>query len=83
MGMGLDEKAMDGKLQISEGKMEGHHENVFEWTKVVRNTPGPLLSTMVLPVPLVHFWSTLIQLGPLHVTILRKSRTKVHQGGPG
>ena len=62
---------------------EYHQENVFEWTKVVLNAPGPPPSTMVLPVPLVHSWSTLIQLGPLRVTILRKLRTKVDQGGPG
>ena len=38
---------------------------------------------MVLLVPLVHSWSTLILLGPLRVTKLRKLRTKVDQGGPG
>ena len=38
---------------------------------------------MVLPVPMVHSWSTLILLGSLCVTTLRKLRTKVDQGGPG
>ena len=37
---------------------------------------------MVLPVPVVHSWSTMILLGPLRVTTLRKLRTKVDQGGP-
>ena len=60
-----------------------HQESVFEWTKVVLNAPGPTPSTMVLPMPLVHSWSTLIQLGPLRVTTLWKLQTKVDQGGPG
>ena len=50
---------------------------------MVLNVPGPPPSTMVLPVPLVHSWSTLILLGPLRVTTLLKLRTKVDHGGPG
>ena len=65
------------------GGASRYQENVFEWTKVVLNAPGPPPSTMVLHVPLVHSWSTLIQLGPLRVTTLGKLRTKVHQDGPG
>ena len=64
-------------------KGDEHQENVFDWTKVVRNTHGPPPRTMVLFVPLVHSWSTLIQVGPLRVTTPRKLRTKVDQGGPG
>ena len=64
-------------------KLGFHQENVFRWTKVVLNTTGPPPSTMVLPVPLVHSWSTLILLGPLCVTTLQKLQTKVDQGGPG
>ena len=62
---------------------EVYQESVFERTKVVLNTPSPLPSTMVLLVPLVHSGSTLIQLGPLRITTLRKLWTKVDQGGPG
>ena len=60
-----------------------HQENGFRWTKVVLNATGPPPRTMVLLVPLVHSWSTLILPGPLRVTTLRKLRTKVDQGGPG
>ena len=38
---------------------------------------------MVLSVPLDHRCITLILLGPLRVTTLRKLRSKVDQGGPG
>ena len=50
---------------------------------MVLNAPGPPPSTMVLPEPLDDPWTTLILLGPLRVTTLRKSRSKVDQGGPG
>ena len=52
-------------------------ENVFWWTKVVLNAPGPPPSTMVLPVPLAHSWSTLILPGSPRVTTVWKLRTKV------
>ena len=37
-----------------------HQENVFSWSTAVLNTTGPPPSTEVLPMPLVHSWSTLI-----------------------
>ena len=67
----------------NESTAQCHQENVFEWTKMVLNTPDPPPSTMVLPVPLVHSWSILIQLGPLRVTRLRKWQTKVDHVGTG
>ena len=74
-------RAGEGCCFIFSGDL--HQENVFEWTKVVLNTPSPPPSTMVLPVPLVHSWSTLIHLGPVRVATLCKLRTKVNQRGPG
>ena len=50
---------------------------------MVLNASGLLPSTVVLHMPLVHSWSTLILLGPLRVTTLWKLRTKVYQGGLG
>ena len=60
-----------------------HQENVFTWSTVVLNTTGPPPSTEVLPMPLVHSWSSLIQGDPLRVI---KGRTKWIMGdqdGPG
>ena len=73
---------MSGDSPWTEEKAGIHQGNVFGWTKVVLNTLDPPPSTMVLPVPLVDCWSTLIELGPFRVTLLRKLRTKVDQGGP-